>query len=55
MEMSATESRRVRKTLPTPARRLTWATWPSTQTTPSRSTQPAIGLRDLADGRGSLR
>ena len=55
MEMSATESRSVRKTVPTPGRRLTCATWPSTHTAPSRSTQPAIASGDLADGRGSLR
>ena len=53
MEMSATESRRVMKTFPTPARRLTWATWPSTQTTPSRSTQPATRLAIWRTGAGA--
>ena len=38
IEMSATVSRRVRKTVFIPARRLIWVTWPSTQTAPSRST-----------------
>ena len=52
-EMSATESRRVRKTVLTPGRRLTWATWPSTHTAPSRSTQPAIALAIWRTGAGA--
>ena len=51
-EMSATESRRVRNTVPTPGRRLTWATWPSTQTAPSRSTQLAIAVAIWRTGAG---
>ena len=42
----------VMKTVPSPGRRLTWATWPSTQTAPSRSTQPRDGLGDLPHRRG---
>ena len=51
--MSATESRRVRKTTLTPGRRLTWATCPSTQTAPSRSTQPEIALAIWRTGAGA--
>ena len=51
--MSATESRRVRKTVPTPGRRLTWATWPSTHTAPSLSTQPAMALAIWRTGAGA--
>jgi 4-hydroxy-3-methylbut-2-enyl diphosphate reductase len=35
-----------------PGRRLTWATWPSTHTAPSRSTQPAIALAICRTGAG---
>ena len=41
-ETSASLSRRVRKTVLEPPRRLIWATCPSTHTAPSRSTQEAI-------------
>ena len=54
IEMSATVSRRVRKTVFMPGRRLTWATWPSTHTAPSRSTQPAIALAICRTGAGCL-
>ena len=50
--MSATVSRRVRKTVFMPWRRLNWATWPSTHTAPSRSTQPAIALAICRTGAG---
>ena len=39
-------------TVPTPGRRLTWATWPSTHTAPSRSTQPAIAFAICRTGAG---
>ena len=52
IEMSATASRRVRKTVFIPGRRLTCATWPSTQTAPSRSTQPAIAFAICRTGAG---
>ena len=52
-EMSATESRRVRNTVLSPGRRLTWATWPSTHTAPSRSTQPEIALAICRTGAGA--
>jgi 4-hydroxy-3-methylbut-2-enyl diphosphate reductase len=42
----------VRKTVFIPGRRLTWATWPSTQTAPSRSTQPAIAFAICRTGAG---
>src|SRR5690242_15121222 len=51
-EMSASESRRVRKTFPTPARRLTWASWPSTHTAPRRSIQPATACAIWRTGAG---
>ena len=51
--MSATESRKVRKTVPTPGRLLTWATWPSTHTAPSRSTQPEMALAIWRTGAGA--
>ena len=51
--MSATESRSVMKTMPTPARRLICATWPSTHTTPSRSTQPATAWAIWRTGAGA--
>ncbi len=51
-EMSATGSRRVMKTVLRPGRRLTWATWPSTHTAPSRSTHPAIALAICRTGAG---
>src|SRR6478609_2404174 len=51
-EMSATESRKVMNTVFMPGRRLTWATWPSTHTAPSRSTQPAIALAICRTGAG---
>ena len=54
IEMSATGSRSVRKTVLSPGRRLTCATWPSTHTAPSRSIQPSISVGDLADGRRRL-
>src|SRR6478735_5134584 len=51
-EMSATASRRVMKTVFMPGRRLTCATWPSTHTAPSRSTQPAIAFAICRTGAG---
>ncbi len=51
-EMSATASRSVMKTVFMPGRRLTCATWPSTHTAPSRSTQPAIALAICRTGAG---
>ena len=42
------------KTVFTPGRRLTWATCPSTQTAPSRSTQPAIALAICRTGAGAV-
>ena len=51
-EMSATASRSVMKTVLIPGRRLTCATWPSTHTAPSRSTQPAIALAIWRTGAG---
>src|SRR6478735_6123941 len=53
--MSATPSRSVMKTVLMPGRRLTWATWPSTHTAPSRSTQPAIALAIWRTGAGDSR
>ena len=50
--MSATVSRSVMKTVFMPCRRLNWATWPSTRTGPSRSTQPEIALAILRTGAG---
>ena len=38
---------------PTPARRLTWATWPSTHTMPSRSIQPATAWAIWRTGAGA--
>src|SRR5919112_1672792 len=52
IEMSATASRSVRKTVFRSGRRLTWATWPSTHTAPSRSTQPAIAFAICRTGAG---
>src|SRR3954454_216140 len=51
-EMSATASRSVMKTVFIPGRRLTCATWPSTHTAPSRSTQPAIAFAICRTGAG---
>ncbi len=51
-EMSATESRSVMNTVCSPGRRLTWATWPSTQTAPRRSTQPEIAFAIDRTGAG---
>src|SRR5687767_14376189 len=51
--MSATESRKVRNTVLSPGRLLTWATCPSTHTAPSRSTQPAIALAIWRTGAGA--
>ena len=53
IEMSATVSRRVRKTVAMPGRRLSWATWPSTQTAPSRSIQPPIALATVRTATGA--
>src|SRR4051794_39612004 len=50
--MSATGSRRVRKTVFMPCRRLNCATWPSTHTAPSRSIQPEIALAICRTGAG---
>src|SRR3954470_3501700 len=50
--MSATVSRSVMKTVLIPGRRLTCATWPSTHTAPSRSTQPAMALAIWRTGAG---
>ena len=51
-EMSATASRRVMKMVLSPGRRLTWAIWPSTHTTPSRSTYCATRLAICRTGAG---
>src|SRR5688572_7904311 len=48
--MSATGSRRVRKTVP--GRRETWVTWPSTQTRPSLSIHSASDLATVRTGSG---
>ena len=45
-------SRSVMKTVARPGRRLIWAIWPSTQTGPSRSTQPEIALAICRTGAG---
>ena len=55
MEMSATVSRRVMKTVFMPWRRLNWATWPSTHTAPSRSTHWEIALAICRTGAGCSR
>ena len=52
IERSATGSRRVRKTVASPCRRLSWATWPSTQTTPSLSTYAAMAFATARTGAG---
>ncbi len=41
------------KTVAMPGRRLTWASWPSTQIAPSRSTQPAIAVAIWRTGAGA--
>ena len=50
--MSATESRRVMKTVLSPGRRLIWAIWPSTHTAPSRSTYWETRLAIWRTGAG---
>jgi len=49
---SADGSRRVRKTVPVPGRRVTWATCPSTQTQPSLATQEPIFWLTPLTGQG---
>src|SRR4051794_9855248 len=51
--MSAAGSRRVRNTTLVPGRRLTWATWPSTQIQPNRATQAPIFWLTTRTGQGS--
>src|SRR4051812_8227197 len=52
METSATGSRRVRKQVLVPGRRVSWATWPSTQTRPSRATQSPMCRETVRTGMG---
>ncbi len=53
-EMSATVSRRVRNTVAMPGRRLSWATWPSTQTAPRRSIHPPMALATVRTATGAV-
>ena len=50
-DTSAAGSRRVRNAVPEP-RRLSWVTWPSTQTSPSRATHSAIFIATVRTGHG---
>src|SRR5687768_4163979 len=51
--MSATVSRSVMKTVLMPGRRLIWASWPSTQTTPSWSIHWLTALATARTGAGA--
>src|SRR5215207_11120660 len=50
-DTSAAGSRRVRNAVALP-RRLSWVTWPSTQTSPSRDTHSAIFIATVRTGHG---
>ena len=52
IDRSATASRRVRKTVASPCLRLSWATCPSTHTTPSLSTYWAMAFATARTGAG---
>ena len=52
-DMSTLGSRRVRKTVRWPGRRVTCVTWPSTQIAPSLLIQPAISWETRRTGTGS--
>src|SRR4051794_29834086 len=52
-ERSAAGSRRVRKTVAAPPRRDSWATWPSTQTSPSRPIHSATLRATVRTGQGA--
>ena len=51
-DMSAAGSRSTMKTVLAPGRMLIWASWPSTQTVPSLSIQPAIRIATARTGYG---
>ena len=51
-DTSAAGSRRTRNAVPVPARAVTWASWPSTHTEPSRSTHSAILRATVRTGHG---
>src|SRR3954451_24289277 len=51
--MSAAGSRRVRKTVAAPPRRDSWATWPSTHTSPSRPIHSATFRATVRTGHGA--
>src|SRR3954447_2362169 len=51
--MSAAGSRSVRKTVAAPPRRESWATWPSTHTSPSRPIHSATLRATVRTGHGA--
>jgi hypothetical protein len=51
-DTSAAGSRSTRNAVPVPARAVTWASWPSTHTAPSRSTHSAILRATVRTGHG---
>src|SRR5512146_1238883 len=50
--MLASGSRRVRNWVATPGRRVSWATWPSTQISPSRAIHSPIRIATTRTGTG---
>ena len=52
-DTSAAGSRRTRNAVPVPGRAVTCASWPSTQTAPSRSTHAAILRATVRTGQGA--
>ena len=52
-DTSAAGSRSTRNAVPVPGRAVTWASWPSTQTAPSRSTHAAILRATVWTGQGA--